>query len=500
MIILIWAVVGLLSSLCCIGITGFHMGRSSWQSLEYCLIGCLGGIIGAVLVQDIIIYLSVTFGALEHLLGFYVDGLLSGILVFLSTSSLFMRFLRPATRKHIVLDSLWITLLLSIVLACIMLVTIYLRAPLLYIYVILSAQHLTNLNADVLLINLLAPVVGGWSAMLLIVLTYMLSISNIALGPIPASSLLLGLPHIFALRWKGPGFAPYLSLGDHAGTITAIAWSPDSKRLISTSSNHVCISDAKTGATLYSYDPLPTSTAIAWLPRGIQLISINQPTYILGINNASFTPMLMPYKAPLVDSSAALLWSPNARFFALVVNKSIVKIYRVDDGQEVLSYDEHGDAVCALAWSSDGLSLASGGVDKTVRIWNAISGTTLFVYRGHTDTVCALAWSPDSTLLASSGLDGTLRTWQVKAGKDERLYGGDIGTISILAWSPNGKQFASGGVDKTARVWETATGKLKYLHTGHTDMVTSILWSPNGNLIATGSKDTSLHIWRAPGH
>jgi WD40 repeat protein len=69
--------------------------------------------------------------------------------------------------------------------------------------------------------------------------------------------------------------------------------------------------------------------------------------------------------------------------------------------------------IFSLALSPDGSVLAVGYQDGSVRLWNMDNGEQLAVLKGHEGRVMSLAFSPDGTLLASGGTDGTVRLWGV---------------------------------------------------------------------------------------
>src|SRR5690348_13869255 len=99
MAIILWFLLGIGSSLCCIWIAGFHYGKRVEPYLEYCLIGGIGGILGALLMQNVIIILTWIFGPLFRILGLFFDGMFTSLLFTAIIITLFLRYLHPSTHR-----------------------------------------------------------------------------------------------------------------------------------------------------------------------------------------------------------------------------------------------------------------------------------------------------------------------------------------------------------------------------------------------------------------
>ncbi|HZR41320.1 MAG TPA: WD40 repeat domain-containing protein [Ktedonobacteraceae bacterium] len=357
---------------------------------------------------------------------------------------------------------------------------------------------LTNLDADVFLVNVLAPLVSAWGSMLIIILAFLLHFSDVTIKSAP-TSLLVGLPSVIRSHALSKRTHTYLLYEEHKNAITSIAWSSDGKHIISTSSDQACIWEAGTGNTIFTHSLAALSHNASWKPSGIHIVSSSQNVRTLNINNTAFSVSATDYTIPL-NSTNTPIWSPNYKYMAFVLlgSDDTIQICDASDGQVMQTYRDHTAPVLAVAWSPNGEYIASGGKDKTVRIWNAITGTHIYTYQGHEDAVRTIAWSADSKQLATGSLDHTVHIWQATTGNDVFIYRGHTAAVLTVAWSPDGKQVASGSHDKTARVWNTSTGKEMCLHNGHRDDVLTVQWSPNGRSVASGSADTTIHVWDVP--
>jgi WD40 repeat protein len=155
----------------------------------------------------------------------------------------------------------------------------------------------------------------------------------------------------------------------------------------------------------------------------------------------------------------------------------------------------HLSRVWTIAFSPDGHMLASGSEDQTIRLWNARDGTCLTVLQGHTSGVTSVSFSPNGQILASASEDASIRLWSVAHGTTLKTLPGHTRWVRSVAFSPDGQTLASGSDDCTIRLWEVKTGTCRKTLQGHTSRVCSVQFSPNGQTLASGSEEASVRLW-----
>jgi WD40 repeat protein len=234
-----------------------------------------------------------------------------------------------------------------------------------------------------------------------------------------------------------------------------------------------------------------------------------------------------------------LAFSPNGEVLASSDAKSEINLWRVADGQCLLTMRGHTNWVRRIAFSPDGHSIASTSTDGTIRIWNVEDGRCLQIIReyscisysvcfspdgqllassgedckvriwdvqnrkclqamdGHTHWAFSASFSPDGKLLASGSRDQTIRIWDVEDGRCVRAIAGHEGWVVPVSFSPDGRQIASASFDSSVRIWNVEDGECLHILQGHTKWVWSVAWSPDGQQIASAGIDQTIRIWEA---
>lgn len=112
----------------------------------------------------------------------------------------------------------------------------------------------------------------------------------------------------------------------------------------------------------------------------------------------------------------------------------------------------HTKGIRGLALSPDGRTLASAGLDGKVMLWTIAEGLRTKTLEKHTDGVRAVAFSPDGRYLASAGKDGLLCLWALPTGRLEKVI--DLGVpLWTVSFSPNGQYLVAGGEAALLRLW-----------------------------------------------
>ena len=290
------------------------------------------------------------------------------------------------------------------------------------------------------------------------------------------------------------------------GSVTDIAWSPDSQQISAASFDQVTIFDPQTRSELKRLAPAGGVLSLAYSPDGSLLAAGNQlgseTEGYQGNINFWYTPAWAPWRS-FNDYTRAVtdvgFSQDNRLFMAALTNTD-------EDDNSVTIWDTSAwqitqtiktGSVLASVFSPNGRLVATTPDRYAIKIWQTRTGLLQrTIFTSFTGAVSQIAFSPDGRTLAAGSYDGALRVWDTETGT--LLIDANTGSvIDSLAYSPDGKLLASGGgYEHTAiQLWDASNGALLRRLEGHPSAVVSLAFSPDNQLLASGSYDGTLRLW-----
>lgn len=198
--------------------------------------------------------------------------------------------------------------------------------------------------------------------------------------------------------------------------------------------------------------------------------------------------------------------SPDGKKLASASEDYTIKLWDLNNGQEICTLSGHSHFVRAVFFAPNGESLVSSSDDKIIKQWNLETRTQIRSFSGHLKGVTCVAISPIALfpltkggteggyMLASGSDDNTIKLWNLPTGAEILTLNGHSGWIQAVAFSPDGQILASGSCDNTAKLWNVITGK-EIITRSANNWVQSLAFSPDGQILIGGTFDNLLKFW-----
>jgi WD40 repeat protein len=322
------------------------------------------------------------------------------------------------------------------------------------------------------------------------------------------------------IRWKSP--TP-LAVYPYPVTITAMAFSPDGKKLVVGGHHELTIWDVNSGSMDKRIRTRARrATAMQFLPDGKLVVAGGRPgeegdvhiydvnagkpkteggvTYIDGVEDPS---VMVKQLLECEDEVLCLAVSADGKKIASGGCDRMVNIWDISAGLDKVKaetpVENHADWVFGIAFSPDGKLLFTSSRDKTAKIWDIAAKESQLTYPDHQNTVYGVLVKGDGKAGYSVGEDSQLRMWNTggdKAGKMVKNVGAHAKAAFKVAQVPKQPLVATCGADSSVKVWNEATLANTKTMTGFTDHVYALAVSPDGTLVAGGAFNGEVRIYK----
>ncbi|KAE8358593.1 WD40-repeat-containing domain protein [Aspergillus caelatus] len=276
---------------------------------------------------------------------------------------------------------------------------------------------------------------------------------------------------------------------NHNYDVSAVAFTTDSKLVASSSDEHIQLWDIAVGALQRTLsDHTSTVTALAFSPDGKRLVSGSNDNTINIWDLATYA-VLQTLKGH-GDFVEEVSISPNGKLIASGSLDCTVRIWDLDTGA-LLWTSEHDDFVRGVRFSPNNELVISGFKSGTVRLWDAATGRPRKTFSA--GRISSLAFSPDGRLATAGGQD--LQLWDKPMDRPIQTFEGHAREIFGVTFSPHGELLVSCSADGTVRVWDTNLVAAHKALRKHSYEVAATRISPDGKLLGSGSTDYKIQLW-----
>jgi WD40 repeat protein len=248
----------------------------------------------------------------------------------------------------------------------------------------------------------------------------------------------------------------------------AMAWSPDGRHVavggieadeagtgLIVQEAQLQIADAIQGKVRHTYKGhTDAAQCVAWSPDSKRLVTGSRDGSVI-IWNAE-TGEMMPMLGGHDGCVHAVAWSDDGTRIATGGVDRIIKVWNADNNALLLTFRGHEKTVTSIDWSPNASRLASASEDRTAKVWDVRAAQESFDVRAGDDDITErysareIRWSPDSRWLSLQ----TSRTAKGQRTPNRgieifetdtwaRVLNEDVGYVNIsCAWSRDARQFA----------------------------------------------------------
>ncbi|HUS35887.1 MAG TPA: c-type cytochrome domain-containing protein [Verrucomicrobiae bacterium] len=258
---------------------------------------------------------------------------------------------------------------------------------------------------------------------------------------------------------------PKIATTTKRSPISALAYSPDGKRIAVATSGRIEVRNSPGGKSRLTITNLHGKiTAVHFSADGKQLIAAGG---VAGLNG-------------------------------------IAQLFDTKTGTLIREFAGHRDTLYDAELSPDGATLATAGYDKSIRLWQTPAAKLIRTINVHNGAIFDLAFDPSGKVIASASADQTVKLWRVSDGVRLDTLNQPQGELNNVAFTPDGQHILAAGADKRIHMWRFVSREDPVLNPvihsrfAHEAPITAFALSADGHQLITAASDRSLKIWSLP--
>jgi WD40 repeat protein len=281
------------------------------------------------------------------------------------------------------------------------------------------------------------------------------------------------------LSWNGHG----------SSEVTSVAFSSDGLSIVSSDEyGGLKFWDMVTGIEQRNLSKTSVGvSAIAFSPDGRIVVSAESKTIKLwDVTSGRVVHTLIGH----TSSVNSFAFFPDGRSVVSGSDDGTIKLWDIDSGQEIRTFSGHRGRVNVVGFSPDYRSLVSGADDGTIKLWKIDSGKEIRTFVVGGDEISAVAFSPDGGYVVSASRNSIngyayLKFWDVINGLKIHTLEERSNRLIAVAFSEDGSSILSVDDSFSLKIWDVASGQEIRKLFGHKYDVTTAAFSPDGLTVAS---------------
>ncbi|KAF9125641.1 hypothetical protein BGW39_007242 [Mortierella sp. 14UC] len=287
-------------------------------------------------------------------------------------------------------------------------------------------------------------------------------------------------------------------LHGHNDAVGAVAFSPDSRRLVSGSDDcSLRLWDCLSGIPLLVLRGHRGHVrSVAFLPCGKRVVSASWDASVRVWSSETGASLLILLGH--TQNINSVRHTPDGRRLVSAGDDGTIRFWNAETGEPGVIWTSPHKKVLNLAYSPDGQRIVTGHNEGCVQVWNATTGKAGPILHGHTGSITGVAFSPNGQRIATSSFDNTLRLWYASTGASASVFPDQRYAISALSFSPDGRRIAfTSATDalEELRFWDVASSESSTEATGHMGSIHDVRYSSDGSSIFSSSNDLTVRHW-----
>lgn len=319
-------------------------------------------------------------------------------------------------------------------------------------------------------------------------------INCIAVSP-DSKTVLTGSTNYSMTLWDLESGRRLRTCEGHEGPVFSVAYSPDGRTGVSGGRDeNVILWDLESGKATRTLKAGMTVHRVSFTPDGKTILAACDEGKVQLWNGTTGTLDRLIEGPP--GEVLGLALRPDGSSCFTAGKDPLIHRWDLATGKKIRTFAGHGKPVFGLAVSANGKVLASISDDRSVGLWDIDSGDPIrkIMIPDAYPTYIGLSSDGESVLASQNWIHPAL--WSVKTGaRLTEFRDGHRDYVYAAAFSPDGKYIVSGGFDRLLVLWNRETGQAVHSFEAHQAELSGVAYSPDGSVLGTVGYDQSVSLW-----